>query len=647
MKNKATSILRQYTPIVKKKNYLREKNLSTTLNGQMGELYWQIAELNKEIDVLNKELDVTRHNSVHIQEYSKWVSNNYPKYRDIINQRLISTKFKYRPLISIILPVYNTKPDYLEVCINSVIDQSYVNWELCIVDDASDNQTTLKVLDKYEKGNDSRIHISHSSKNGHISTASNIAIDMATGEFVALLDHDDLLWPNALYEVVNLLQTHEDADLIYSDEDKIEEDGDWHKDPYFKPDWSPHLLECINYITHFSVIRRKIINQVGGFDKHLIGSQDWDLFLRISEITDKIYHVPTILYSWRIHQGSTSSSTGSKSYVQANQRTTLENHLKRSRSNYTNQVLVGNHGYWYVRYDVIGKPLVSIIIPTKDKVEYLKRCVDSIINKTSYSNYEIIIVDTGSKEPTTQEYYAELKDKFSKKKLRISLFPKTPFNYSDACNFGAKQAKGEYLLMLNNDTEVRGETWIGDMLGYAQQQEIAAVGVKLLYPTNYIQHAGVTVGIGSNEPVAGHPGINQSDINNHNINQALYTNTIRDVSAVTAACLLVATSKFWEVKGFNSKYRVTFNDVDLCLKFRKAGYHNIYLPFVELTHDESISVGRVLQNRDMNELNKSAKLIRKQWKDIIDHDPYYNPNFHILSSNFGLDVYSSSKKINR
>ena len=637
MRNKAISLLRKHTPIVKKKNYNREKELANSLNTQMGELYWQIAEI-------NKELNQTKNNHQHIQEYNKWVAIHYPSLEDIAEQRSISTDFAYRPKISIILPVYNTDPDYLETCINSVINQSYVNWELCIVDDASDRESTLSKLAQFEKRKDRRINIEHSSRNGHISVASNIAIEKATGEFIALLDHDDLLWPNALFEAVKLLQVHKDADFIYSDEDKLEEDGYMHRDPYFKPDWSPHLLECVNYITHFSVIRRQIVNEVGGFDKNLIGSQDWDLFLRITEKTQKIFHVPTIVYSWRIHQGSTASTNDSKNYVTANQKTTIKNHLERSHKEYTTEVFSGHHGYWYVKYGVVGAPLVSIIIPTKDKLDYLKRCINSIIDKTNYSKYEIVIVDTGSKDIETKNYYSELKKDYSKNKLRIVSFPEEPFNYSKACNFGAKNSKGDYLLMLNNDTEVLSENWIEDMLGYAQQKDIAAVGAKLLYPSKLIQHAGVTLGIGSWEPVAGHPGINLPDNKNFNINQALYVNTTRDVSAVTAACLLVSTQKFWKVNGFDPKYRVTFNDVDLCLKFREAGYNNIYLPFVELTHDESISVGRVLQNRDMNELNKSAKLIRTRWKNIIDHDPYYNPNFHILSSSFGLDVYPSNKK---
>lgn len=633
MKDRIISHIRSRLPIVKKENYLRAKLYADGLLTQTGKLYWHI-------DQKARELEALRVKMVRCQEYNKWVAMHYPNSKDIADQRHDSTTFNYRPKISIILPVYNTNPTYLEACVLSVQDQSYVNWELCIVDDASNNQSTLDLIIKYAKSGDPRIRISHSKINGHISTASNIGASMAEGEFLALLDHDDVLWPNALYEVVKLLQTHPSADLIYSDEDKIEADGFVHYEPYFKPDWSPHLLECINYITHLSVIRTKLFSHVGGFGSKMVGAQDWDLLLRITEQTDKIHHIPTVLYSWRAHPGSTASGMSAKGYAIANQRITLENHFKRVKSEYTVNVSEGAYGFWYPRYERIGKPLISIVIPTKDKVAYLERCVTSILELTTYSRYEIIIVDTGSVETETKAYYTQLKESLSDKKLIIKKFPKQPFNYSDACNFGAKAAKGEYLVMLNNDTEVKIETWLEDMLGYAQQPNIAAVGAKLLYPTGHIQHAGVTIGIGSYEPVAGHPAIHQED-GPDDMMKSLYINTVRDVSAVTAACLMVSAAKFWQVKGFESKYRVTFNDVDLCLKFRKAGYLNIYLPFVQLVHDESISVGRVLQDRDMNELNKSAKLMRQQWKDVIDNDPYYNPNFHLLSSNFGLDIYPS------
>jgi len=268
----------------------------------------------------------------------------------------------------------------------------------------------------------------------------------------------------------------------------------------------------------------------------------------------------------------------------------------------------------------------------------LKRCISTVMEKTTYDNFEIIIVDTGSVEDSTKKYYKLLKNSTDRDRLKIVNWPKQPFNYSDACNFGASKAKGEYLVMLNNDTEIISPDWLGDMLAYAQKEDVAAVGVKLLYPSMQLQHAGVAVGIGSKEPVAGHLGI-FTDYKHNDFLTSVYTDTVRDITAVTAACLMVAAKKYHEVGGFDPIYRVTFNDVDLCLKFREAGYKNIYLPNVELFHHESISVGRVSENRDMTELNKSAVLIRKKWKKEIDYDPYYNKNFYILSSNFGLAVH--------
>lgn len=639
MKKITISKIKSRVPFVKRKSYIQQRDRSDRLENQAGQLYWHIEQI-------TRELVQVKHNLQRVSEYNKWMAINYPSIATINKQRLKSTEFLFQPKVSIILPVYNTNPVYLEACISSVIEQSYVNWELCIVDDASDSEEALNVLNTYETGSDPRIKIMHSKKNGHISVSSNLAIEMATGEFIALLDHDDILWPNALFEVVTLLQDHQDADFVYSDEDKVEGDGFVHYNPYFKPDWSPHLLECVNYITHFSVLRTSIVKDVGCFDSHMVGAQDWDLFLRVSEKTDKIYHVPTILYSWRAHEGSTALSYESKSYVFANQRVALTNHFQRAKPQYVVELKVGNYNFYEPHYAVIGKPLVSIIVPTKDKVEYLQRCIDSVLNKTVYRNYEIIIVDTGSVEESTNNYYKSLKSNYNDKKLRIEEFAKQPFNYSEACNYGAKRAKGEYLIMLNNDTEVQTDTWVEDMLGYAQQPDIAAVGVKLLYPNGLIQHAGVAMGIGSWEPVAGHPGIQMPENDSSDSIQLMYTHTVRDVSGVTAACLMVSTEKFWQVKGFDPKYRVTFNDVDLNLKFREAGYLNIYLPFVKLLHDESISIGRAMQDRDMAELNKSAQLMRKRWTGIVDSDPYYNRNFFILSSQFGLDVYPENKKNN-
>lgn len=643
-KKRVVNKAKSYSPVVKKRSLRVALSRADELEVQRNALQQQVVAQQQAIGALEarnedwaKEVRSLRLELQRLKEYEKWLAMNHPSPQVVAMQRQATAKFKHRPLISIIVPVYNTEPKYLSACLDSVLAQSYTKWQLCIVDDASTRADTRKCLNEYSK-RDVRIKLKRSTSNQHISVASNAAIDMAEGEYVALLDHDDLLWPNALYEVVKLLQDHPEADFIYSDEDKIDADGLVHFAPYFKPDWSPHLLECINYITHFSVLRKEIVVAAGKFDKNLVGAQDWDLFLRVTERTDKIFHVPTILYSWRAHDRSTAMSMQSKGYATASQRTALQNHFSRNKQEYDVTLNTSREGFVYPVYGLNDKPLVSIVIPTKDKVEYLKRCITSILEKTTYSHYEIVIVDTGSQEAVTKEYYQWLNSELSPKRFRIKYWRHKPFNYSDACNFGAKHARGSYLVMLNNDTEIISENWLSDMLGYAQQPEIGAVGAKLLYPTKQIQHAGVVVGIGSMEPVAGHIGI-YTDADSSDYLTSLYTNTVRDTTAVTAACLMISTEKFWQVGGFDPIFRVTFNDVDLCLKIRKAGYLNIYLSQVELYHHESVSVGRVNQNRDMTELNASAKLIRKRWPGVIDHDPYYNKNFYILSSNFGLAIY--------
>ncbi len=625
--------IKSYSPLVKKASH-------DQLREQLSFYVEHTKNLEKRNDEWAREVRELRLGLQRIKEYDKWIAQNYPTPAELNDQKARTKSFTYTPLISVIMPVYNTDPEYLKVCINSVIDQTYENWELCIFDDGSTKTKTIDVLKDYsDKPN---IRIGRSDTNAHISVASNNAISMAEGEFIALLDHDDFLWPNALYETVKLLQSHPDADLIYSDEDKIDDNAYRfvHMQPYFKPDWSPHLLESINYINHFAVLRTGLVRQIGGFDRTLVGAQDWDLLLRISENTKQIFHIPTVLYSWRCHDHSTASSITQKPYVLKNQQRALMLHQNRlGIKNYKIVYDKTKKGCWFILYKPERDYKVSIVIPSKDKKDYLERCLSSIINKTSYSNYEIVIVDTGSVEKTTLEYYAHLNSVHSKK-VRIVYWRHTPFNYSLACNFGAKQSKGDYLIMLNNDTEVITPDWMQDMLGYAQQKAIGAVGVKLLYPdSNCIQHAGITLGIGSDKPVAGHAGYG-IDENTADSLASVYLNTVREVSGVTAACLMVSKHKFWEVGGFDPVLRVTFNDVDLNLKLGQKGYSNLYLPFVMLYHHESVSVGRVFRDRDMRELVDAQEIIRKKWSKIINKDKYYNINFYRLSSNFGLDIYT-------
>ncbi len=637
MNKRIISKVKSHTPIVKSSSFKTQRQRAIELENRNTDYLNTIRVLEKRNEIWAHEVRQLRLQIQRHEEYGRWLAVNYPSNELIEKQKKDSSKFKYRPLISIIMPVYNTNPEYLTVCINSVLAQSYDNFQLCIANDASTNEQTLKCLDKY-RTKDKRIKITDLTKNGHISVASNRAIELAEGEYVALLDHDDFLWPNALFEVVSLLQAHPDADFIYSDEDKVGSKGLYHFFPFFKPDWSPHLLWSINYITHFSVLRTDIVHEVGGFNTETIGAQDWDLFLRVSEITDKIYHIPTILYSWRSHEGSTASSILSKKYAKDSQRKALLNHFSRIYPLREVKLIENDHDIYTPEFEIEGRPKVSIIIPTKDKVDYLEKCIASIFEKSQYNNYEIIIVDTGSIEEQTKEYYKWLKEEYSTRRLRLERFDKQPFNYSDSCNFGASLATGDYFLFLNNDTEVITNDWIAKLLGYAQQKDVGAVGAKLLFPNGQIQHAGVAIGIGSELPVAGHPLSCADSVTNDPIT-VIYSETIRDVTAVTAACLIVDKDIFKAIGGFDPKLRVTFNDVDLCLKIRKKGYKNIYLPSVSLYHHESISVGKTPDSRDMEELWKSALYIRKKWPGIIDNDGYYNKNFYKQSANLGLNIY--------
>lgn len=532
-------------------------------------------------------------------------------------QAQVIKELALKPLVSIILPTYNTPEAYLRDCIESVLSQTYSQWELCIADDASTHSATKRVIKEYAKAH-KNIKVVFSDKNQHIALTSNLALELARGEYMALLDHDDLLMPNALFEMVKKINQEPEADLIYSDEDKLEKDRA-HVEPFFKPDWSPDFLLSCNYITHFALMSRKIIDKVGGFRAGTEGAQDWDLFLRIAAQTSEIHHVPKILYTWRKSPTSTAQTAKSKPYAYLNQKQTVRYALAERQL----PAGVGSHpalGFWQVRYEIQGLPLVSIIIPTKDQYRYIKRCLESIFTETSYPYFEVIIVDTGSTDPKVKKFYRDL----------LAIRPNVrvvnrheSFNFSAACNLGAGHAKGEYFLFLNNDTKVISGRWIQTLLGHAQLPEVGMVGAKLLFPNGTIQHAGVVL---SNDDIAFHPfyGLNvETDIFSY-----IYTDNIRNVAAVTAACAMVARDKFDKVKGFDEGLRVTYNDVDLCLKLLKAGYRNVYNPFAKLIHYESVSVGRITTaKRDMGEQQAAADLMRKRWGELLTHDPYYNPNF--------------------
>ena len=560
--------------------------------------------------------------------YVKWFADQQMSDKDIADQKKQAKKFKDQPLISILVPTYNTNPVHLRECFESVINQTYTNWELCISDDASPNDDTKEVIREYTKKH-KNIRATFNTTNQHIAGSSNIALGMAKGDYISLLDHDDLLLPNALFETVAMINDHPDADLIYSDEDKLEDDS-VHVEPFFKPDWSPDFLNSCNYITHFATIRAKVMKKVNEFTPGTQGAQDWDLFLRITNETNKVYHIPKIIYTWRKSSTSTAQTANSKPYAYINQKKVLRHSIAARGDNAT----VHSHpalGFWRKQYGIKGTPLVSIVIPTKDNYELIKQCVDSIIECTSYPYFEVVIVDTGSTDERVEAYYKVVEENNPEIKI---VYWKKPFNFSAVCNFGAVKAKGEYYLFLNNDTQVLSHDWIQGLLEHAQRPGVGMAGAKLLFPNETIQHAGVVL---SAKDVAFHPFYGKKptqDIFNY-----IYIANVRNVSAVTAACSMVSKDKFNEVGGFDEELRVTYNDVDLCLKLLDKGYVNVYNPFVELFHFESMSVGKIeTADRDKTELYAAQDVMKKRWAKYLARDPYYNPCFEQFGPGYRLPV---------
>ena len=548
-------------------------------------------------------------------DYAEWITRH--ENIDLKSQQEQSKKFDYRPLISIAMPVYNVEIKWLEECIDSVINQTYDNWELCISDDASTDPKIKKCLEAYEK-KEPRIKVVFRKENGHISLATNSALEIATGEFIALLDNDDELPPHALFEVVKVLNERPELDVIYSDEDKIDAEGN-RFDPHFKADWSPDTLMGNNYISHLGVYRSSIVKSLGGFRKGYEGSQDYDLVLRVTEQIpeDHIYHIDKVLYHWRTIPGSTASSGEAKSYIYDSGVKALTDALNRRGIKGTVRPGLIS-GFYEVTYEVLQEELVSVIIPTKNGYDDLKLCVDSIIEKTSYPNYEIIIADNGSTDPKMQELFAEYKKQLDERFI-VELID-IPFNYSRINNLAAEKASGKYLLFLNNDTEVIEPNWMTTMVSYAQFDRIGCVGAKLYYPDDTTQHAGVLVGIGG---VAGHA------LNNYDRTHCGYFGRlVIDVNylAVTAACMMVKAADFKAVNGFDETLEVAFNDVDLCLKIYELGRYNIYAHQVELYHFESKSRGYEDTPAKQKRFAGEIKKMQDKWPAYIAHDPFYNDN---------------------
>jgi len=551
-------------------------------------------------------------------------------------------EFKYSPTISILVPVFNTPPQFLEKCFRSAENQIYSNWQLCIVDDASTLKQTIGVLRKWKKKSktDSRFIIHRQKKGKHISLTTNQCLKFAKGEFVTLLDHDDELHPVALYLVAKHLNNNPDTDFIYSDEDKLGREGE-HCNPYFKPDWSPDLLLSNNYICHLAVIRKSIMEKLGGMKKGFEGAQDYDLFLRVAEVTKKIVHIPYILYHWRKIPGSTADIYQAKNYADVKAVKALKSAM--NRRGIIGKVEKGMVGSSFrVRYHIKDPKEVAIIIPFKDKVEMLEKCVESILEKTEYSNYKILLVDNQSEEEKTREYLEKVK---KLPHVKILSYPK-PFNFSAINNWAVKQTEAPYVLFLNNDTEVISKGWLTAMAEHIQRDEVGIIGARLFYPNDKIQHAGVILGTGKYKDkscgVAGH---SHKYFPRHSMGYVNWVNFIRNYSAVTAACMLTKRKLFEEVDGFDEKnFTVTWNDIDYCLKVRKKRYLIVYTPFAELYHYESVSRGSDDKPEVLDRFHKETDKMYEKWEKELSNDPYYNPNLSKRDESFrikkkAVDIY--------
>lgn len=553
-----------------------------------------------------------------IKDYNKWIDN--------VEKKPVYKKLSYQPLISILIPTYNIGREYLSECIDSVLNQHYKNFEICLADDNSTSKETIETLKEYEK-KDKRIKVVYRKENGHISKATNTALKMAKGEFVGLMDNDDLLTENALYEMVYALNQNKELDLIYSDEDKLDMSGR-RCEPHFKPDYSPDTLLGGNYICHFEILRKSIVDEIGGERSEFVGAQDFDLFLRFVEKTtpDRICHIPKILYHWRKVPGSTADTIENKEYAIEAGKKAVEEAMKRRKKQA--EVIVPIESTQYiVEYKYKKEPKVSIIIPTRDYFETLDKCLKSIYKNTTYKNYEIIIVNNDSKEKETIKLFSKYKKKYSNFKV---VEAPGEFNFPKINNIAVKECTGKYLLFLNNDTEVITPTWINSMVGYAMQEHIGAVGPKLLYPDDTIQHGGVVVGI---EGAARHAFLH-SEMDSFGFYGRLLVPY--NYSAVTAACMMIEKKKFIEVGKFNEDLKVALNDIDLNLKLLEKGYYNVFLPQVELYHYESKSRGLDTTSKKYQQFLEEKKYFQNKWKKYINKDPFYNENLS-LKYDFMLD----------
>jgi GT2 family glycosyltransferase len=547
---------------------------------------------------------------------------------DVAAIRAHVARLARRPTISVVMPVFNTPAPYLRAALESLVAQLYPDWQLFIADDASTAPHVAPILAEYAAG-DPRIRVETRARNGHISAASNTALALAEGEFVALMDHDDVLPPHALYVVAAELAAYPDADILYSDEDKIDESGARY-DPYFKTDWNPDLMRAQNLVSHLGVYRRSLVEDVGGFREGYEGSQDYDLALRASERTEpaRIRHIPRILYHWRMFASAASFSTRSLPVAADAAQRALADHFARRGVAARVSPMPGAPRYSRVDYALPDPPpRVSAIVPTRDRVDLLERCIDGLLHGTRYPDLEVLIVDNGSKEPQTQRYFDGLA---RQKRVRILKFD-GPFNFSAINNEAVDAASGDIVAFVNNDIAVIADDWLLRMVAHATRPEIGAVGAKLFYGDDTIQHAGVVTGLGG---VAGHLGKYLPRYYPGYFDRFLLTH---DVSVVTAACLVMRRALFLEAGGFDAdNLAVAFNDVDLCLRLRERGYLNLMVPDAELYHLESASRGADMAPEKAARFNREDAYMHRRWGEILLRDPFYNPNLSLERTDCSL-----------
>jgi GT2 family glycosyltransferase len=538
-----------------------------------------------------------------------------PHPRSLAESRELIGRMQYKPVISVITPVFNTPEKWLRLCMDSVLHQHYPDWELCLADDGSAEPHVRRVLDEYCR-RDQRIKVIYCEQRGHIARASNAALNLASGEFIALLDADDELTADALTEIALTLNLNPSADMVYSDEDKIDENNVV-SDPFYKPDWSPEYFQTCMYTCHLGVYRTSLVRELGGFRAEVTGAQDYDLALRLVSSTNNICHVPKVLYHWRTLPDSTASGGNAKDYAYPAAQAALRNYLALNKI--PGEVLPGpRYGFHRIHFQIHGQPKVSVVIPTAGKtirhenrsINLLRDCISSIRSKSTWGNLEVIAVDNGGLAPDLRQFLAEYQ-------VTCLTYSEPSFNLAEKMNLGASHASGDHLVFLNDDTQVLSADWIENLLQYSQQPKVGAVGAKLLFPNGRIQHAGVLL-------LGGNPGHAYYNHPPDEVGYYLSAQLPRNYLAVTGACMMTRADLFRDIGGFDTAFPLNYNDVDYCLRLRERGFRIVYTPYAELYHYESVSKG------DPGAVSgEELTRFHSRWAERFYLDPYYNPNLPV------------------